>query len=104
MQERLHFLHLYSGDAAAAHCVTTSVALEAERPVGDDGWRPSTPTTAQSQTSELAQWIVSEVEAHTICIVQHLVPAHGEKTTDGNSQWTCAAEWRNRNGCEHHWR
>ena len=71
MQERLHFLHLDSGDAAAAHCVTTSVALEAERPVGDDGWRPSTPTTAQSQTSELAQWIVSEVEAHTICIVQH---------------------------------
>ena len=68
MQERLHFLHLYSGDAAAAHYVTTSVALAAERPVGDDGWRPSTSTTAQSQAGELAQWIVSEVEAHTIAI------------------------------------
>jgi len=104
VQERLLFLHLFSGDAAAAHYVTTSVAFAAERPVGDDGWRPSTSTTAQSQAGELAQWIVSEVEAHTICIVQHLVPAHGEKTMDGNSHWTCAAEWRNRSGYGHHWR
>ena len=40
---------LYSGDAAAAHYVTTE-ALAAERPVGNDGWRPSTSMTAQSHT------------------------------------------------------